>query len=326
MSELLDLTVLVLTLDEERHIRRCIEGACEFASRVVVVDCGSRDRTQAIARALGADVLENPFTTHGRQLNWALAHAGISTTWVMKLDADEYVVRESIPAFRRALIGAGPDIAGFTLRLRRIFLGRWLRHGSLYPIRLLRVWRFGLGRCEERWMDEHVIANGPVTDLDADFADHNLHSVTWWTEKHNRYSSRAALDSIVDAERVVGDSRTLHGEAAAKRWVKHNVYGRMPLGLRAFLYFFYRYFLRAGFLDGWQGFVFHFLQGLWYRTLVDVKIHEVRRAMAREGMSPETAARDVLGIRPPAGPGEEAIEDIGHHRSLESARHDSTSA
>jgi hypothetical protein len=80
-----------------------------------------------------------------------------------------------------------------------------------------------------------------------------------------------------------------------KRWLKQKVYARLPLGLRALLYFLYRYFLRLGFLDGWQGLAFHFLQGFWYRFLVDVKVHELETLMRAQGLTLEEAVRREFG-------------------------------
>lgn len=317
-----DLTVIVLARDEERHIGRCIESVRGFARRVLVVDSGSTDRTRAIAAELGADVLENPFTTHGRQLNWALAHGGISTAWVMKLDADEYAMPGLADALRARMPGMDADVAGITLNLRRIFMGRWLRHGGLYPVQLLRIWRAGRGRCEERWMDEHVVVDGRVEHLAADFADHNLQSLTWWTAKHNGYASREALDALLHKGAARRAATGSGRQAAAKRWMKERVYSRMPPGLRAFLYFVYRYFLRLGFLDGWEGFVFHVLQGGWYRMLVDAKIVEMERAMGDGGLTLDRAARDVLGIDLARQACEADVEDIDHHRGAQPARHD----
>jgi glycosyltransferase involved in cell wall biosynthesis len=317
MSAAPDLTAIILARDEEPHLARCIASIRETASRVIVVDSGSTDRTREVARQHGADVLEHPFENYGRQFNWALAHGAVGTAWVMRLDADEYVLPCDAATLRERLIHAPADAAAFTLRLRRIFMGRWLRHGGLYPIRLLRIWRTGAGRCEERWMDEHILVEGRVVDLPVDFADHNLRSITWWTDKHNRYASREALDQLLAA-----GSGAPRGRAGAKRWTKRHVYGRLPLGLRALLYFLYRYVARLGFLDGWPGFVFHFLQACWYRTLVDVKIRETREAMARGAIGLEQAAREVLGIDVTGAEAEAGIAHIGHHHGAQPARHD----
>jgi len=300
-NEACDLTVLVLTLNEEIHIRRCIESVRGVAARVVVVDSRSTDKTREIAQEMGADFYSNPFVNYAKQFNWGLDHSNIQTKWVMRLDADEYLTPELATALPSFLSKAGEDINGFTLNLRRVFMGKWLRHGALYPIRLLRVWRVGKGRCEERWMDEHVVLPGRTGHIDADFADHNLNSLTWWTDKHNKYASREAVDLLnLQYHFMPHDSvASLRGgkQAGGKRWVKEVVYARLPGGFRAFAYFFYRYVIRLGFLDGQAGTAFHFLQGFWYRYLVDAKVAEVQRYMREQDVDVVVAMERILGVK-----------------------------
>lgn len=294
-----DLTVLVLTLNEARHIQRCVSSVKGLAARVVVIDSYSIDNTCELAMLSGADVLQNRFSSHAQQLNWGLKHAQIDTAWVMKLDADEYVTPELATALKTTLSVASGDIAGFTLNLRRCFMGKWLRHGALYPLQLLRVWRAGNGHSENRLMDEHIVVNGKVGHVDADFVDDNLNTVTWWTDKHNRYASREAAEMLLLVERdfaQVDVPGSIGRRARAKRWIKIRVYSRLPLGLRALLYFCYRYFLRLGFLDGWQGLIFHVLQGFWYRFLVDVKVYEVKQYMVIHEATLHDAIREVLRL------------------------------
>jgi glycosyltransferase involved in cell wall biosynthesis len=295
------LTVIILTLNEGVHIRRCIESVAPIATRIVVVDSGSSDNTRAIAIELGADVYENSFINYAKQFNWALDNTAISGEWVMRLDADEYITPELAQILPEALASAPAEVSGYTLNLRRVFMGRWLRHGALYPIRLLRIWKYGRGRCEDRWMDEHVVVVGDVRHLNGDFADHNLNTLTWWTDKHNRYANREAVD-LLNLEfrfwsREADVAVPRRGQAGVKRWLKVNVYSALPGGLRPLAYFLYRYVLRLGFLDGAPGTVFHVLQGFWYRYLVDAKVLEVRQRMKETGEDVTTAIREVLGIR-----------------------------
>lgn len=300
-SGICDLTVLVLTLNEEMHIRRCLESANSVAARVVVIDSGSIDQTCEIAKALGADVFSNLFTTHAKQLNWALDHVGVTTKWVMKLDADEYLTSELTEQLPAVLAQAREATSGYTINLRRIFMGKWLRYGALYPIHLLRIWRFGQGCCEERLMDEHLVVQGEVEHINADFADDNLNSLTWWTDKHNKYASREAVELLnLQYHFMSNDSdASFRGSkrAGVKRWVKEVLYARLPGGFRACAYFFYRYVIRLGFLDGREGTAFHFLQGFWYRYLVDAKVAEVKRYMREHGVEVRGAMEKVLGVR-----------------------------
>lgn len=296
-----DLTIIILTLNEDIHIRRCIESVRTIASKIVVVDSHSKDKTSDIAQELGVDFYKNQFVNYAKQFNWGLDHANINTKWVMRLDADEYLTPELIKKLPNILNDAANDVNGFTLNLRRIFLGRWLRFGALYPIRLLRIWRVGLGRCEERWMDEHIILQGRIQHIDADFVDHNLNSLTWWTDKHNKYASREAVDLLnLQFKFMLYDSVAnirVGNHAGVKRWIKEFIYARLPGGLRAFAYFFYRYVIRFGFLDGKAGTTFHFLQGFWYRYLVDAKVAEVKRYMRDTDSDVFLAIEQVLGLK-----------------------------
>lgn len=289
-----DLTVVVLTRDEARHIERCIASVRDVAARIVVVDSGSTDATRDLARAAGAEVFEHPWVNYATQFNWALDHVGIDTAWTLRLDADEVV----LPALAEALPGflaSEPAVAGVTVNRRIHFLGRWIRWGDVYPVAQLRLWRTGRGRCEDRWMDEHTIVDGPVVHLAGDIADINLNNIGWWTDKHNRYATREAIDVIL-ADRA-GAPEGMARQARMQRWLKHQIYCRLPLGLRALLYFSYRYILRGGFLDGWQGLVFCALQGGWYRFLVDVKIAELKGMMDLRGMTLAEVVGEEYGLR-----------------------------
>lgn len=292
-----DLTVIILTYNEKRHLPRCLQSLQGVAKRVVVVDCFSTDGTVALAQAQGAEVVQNAWVNHSVQVNWALDNVTVDTQWTMRLDADEVVTSELAAALNKDLSGFPAAVTGLTVNRQIHFLGKWIRHGSIYPIRTLRIWRTGRGRCENRWMDEHMVVEGEVGHVNADIADINLNNVTWWTDKHNHYASREAVELLMHRNNGGREAETtrLNYQAKVKRWLKHNVYARLPLGLRALLYFIYRYIVRLGFLDGWQGLAFHFLQGFWYRFLVDVKVRELEALMKSQSLTLEQAVRQEFG-------------------------------
>ena len=199
-------------------------------------------------------------------------------------------------------------------------MNRWMKNG-VYPVKLLRLFRTGKGRCEQRLMDEHIeLLEGRAVEFDGDFADHNLNDLGWWTAKHNGYALREAVDlldmeygllgdddncdhSVVAMERVKAERRgaerkvpRLEGQAAGKRRMKMR-YVRAPLFWRAFAYFCYRYLLRGGFLEGKEGFLWHFLQGWWYRTLVDAKVWEIKRASGGDPQKMLALLRDKYGMK-----------------------------
>jgi hypothetical protein len=159
-------------------------------------------------------------------------------------------------------------------------MGRWIKHGGYYPTWLLRIWRTGLGTCEQRWMDEHIVlSHGQIANLKYDIIDENQKGLSFWTDKHNRYADREIQDLL--GVLLASDDPLIqhqqHSQAKQRRWVKKNLYARSPLFLRAFIYFLLRYTIGLGFLDGIEGLIFHVLQGFWYRFLVDAKLYERRR-------------------------------------------------
>lgn len=292
------LTVVILTKDEEKHIARAIQSVSSVASRIVVVDSGSTDRTIEIAKRLGAEVLVNPFVTQARQFNWALDQLPEDTEWIFRLDADEIVSPELAQSLEQNLTDLPATVAGASVPRRMAFLRRPIRWGGVFPVRITRVLRYGRGRSEDRWMDEHILLKGAEVHLDGELLDDTLQPLGWWIDKHNTYASREVVE-ILDAEfGFLGRNQhaTPAGRAGGKRWIKKNVYMRLPSGLRAFAYFVYRYVCRLGFLDGPQGTAFHVLQGFWYRYLVDIKLYEVKSAMKNENLDAVSAIQKVLGI------------------------------
>jgi glycosyltransferase involved in cell wall biosynthesis len=274
------LSVIILTLNEEANLPVALSSLRGLNAEIFVVDSGSTDRTLEIARAAGCHLVEQPFESQAQQLNWALDRLAIPTPWVMRLDADERLTPELAQELSARLPELPDDVTGLLVKRRVYFWGRWIRHGGYYPTWLLRIWRHGRARCEQRWMDEHMVTGGGRTlRLDHDIIDENHKGLTFWTDKHNRYADREVKDLLALRDRA-RTAIELDDQPGSRRWLKENVYRRAPMFWRAFGYWFYRYVLRLGFLDGRPGLVFHFLQGFWYRFLVDAKIWELQRAGA----------------------------------------------
>lgn len=286
-----DVSVIILTFNEEKHLARCLQSLHRFTDKVFIVDSFSTDRTVEIARSMGAVVVQNPWINYATQFNFGIANTPFQTTWLMRMDADEYVLPELADEINQRLVGLPDPISGVYVKRRVMFFDRWMRHGAYYPIWLLRLWRRGQGICEELWMDEHI----KLTDVDGvpaqtiqfqhDLVDHNLNNLTWWTHKHNQYAIREAIDllniryNFDEAARV--EPKLFGSQEQRTRFLKIQ-YASLPLFTRPFLYFLYRYILRLGFLDGRPGLMWHFLQGLWYRFLVDAKLYEVYHQVGRD--------------------------------------------
>ncbi|NBC33703.1 MAG: glycosyltransferase [Alphaproteobacteria bacterium] len=263
------LTAIMLSLDEAIHIRRAIDSVHRAGGRVFLVDSGSRDDTVAIAESLGAVVANRPWTTYAAQFAWAMQACPLDSPWVCRLDCDEYFTPELAAELRERLPHLDPGIAGLAAKRRLMFQGRWMRHGGLYPAWMVRVWRRGQARIEGV-MDEHmIVGGGAIADLAHDFVDDNRKPLEAWLAKHWGYAAREAAD-VLAGDR--GEPAGLEPRARAVRRRKHDLYYRLPPVSRAYAFWLYRYLLRGGFRDGREGWLFHLLQGLWYRTLVDVRI------------------------------------------------------
>lgn len=297
----MNLTVVILTLNEERHIVRAIRSVSKIAEKVVVVDSGSSDKTCQIATDMGAVVFVNKFITQAQQFNWVLGRLPKETDWILRLDADEKVTPELANEINEKLPKLTKNVSGVYVHRRMHFLQKRINWGGVFPIKVLRLMRHGKGQCENRWMDEHIVVEGETKSFRNEIIDDNLNSLSWWTEKHNSYANREVIEILKLRHNFFGKcdsalSLEQNTNSGFKRWIKDNVYSRMPLGVRSFTYFFYRYFIRLGFLDGIEGTAFHVLQGFWYRYLVDIKYYEVMLYVKNTGKGIDVAVLDVLGI------------------------------
>ena len=300
---MLDLTVIILAYNEEIHIRRCLENVCPIAKDVFLIDCFSNDKTVEIAKNFAkVTVLQHewPNTKYAGQFNWGLENASISTEWILRLDADEYLMPELVEELKVKLPTMPKDVNGIIFNRRHIFMDKWMKRG-IYPVKLLRVFRYGKGMCEQRLMDEHIqLTEGRSVEFEHDFCDHNLNDLTWFCHKHVNYAIREAVD-LLDIElgltgaAETDENKNISHQAQMKRMKKHK-YARQPLFWRSFAYFCYRYFLKGACLDGKVGFIWTFLQGWWYRTLVDAKIFEVKRARGNDKEAIKRYIKEKWGL------------------------------
>lgn len=284
---MLDISAIILTFNEEMHIKRCLDNLSSIVKEVFIIDSFSTDKTLEIAREYGnVTILQNKWVNYATQFNWGLRNAPINTEWVIRLDADEYLLPELIEELEQKMPRLNKDVTGITLKRRHIFLGKWMKRGT-YPVKLLRIFKIGKAICEERFMDEHIqLLEGTSVEMNNDFVDHNLNNISWWANKHVGYAIREAVD-LLDIEfnltgsAATDENKNINEQAQAKRMKKHR-YARQPLFWRSFAYFVYRYFFKMAFLEGKEGFLWTFLQGWWYRTLVDAKIFEIKKACGND--------------------------------------------
>jgi glycosyltransferase involved in cell wall biosynthesis len=271
--------VVLLSFNSEDTLGATLSKARMISDEIFVVDSGSRDGTLELARRAGAVVAEHPFEHYGAQRNWAIDNLPVTRSWQLHLDADEVMDDELVAAIRA--LPDDPPHSGYFLPRYVKFLGRVLRHGGMSPTWHLRLFRSGVGRCEERKYDQHfLLLSGTSGQLPGAMVDDNQMPLSEWTARHNRWSDSEVTESDSDetAGRLKPDAR---GNPAERKRFQRQRYNGLPLFIRPFVLFVYRYFLRLGFLDGIEGSIFWVLQTFWFRFLIDAKIWEKRRAGAR---------------------------------------------
>ncbi len=264
------LTVVILAFNEEIHIERCINSAKLISDTIYVVDSFSTDKTRMLAEELGAQCLFREFDSHAAQFNWALSQIA-HCEWVVRIDSDEYLTEHLVHSIKNCVTVDDKKFNGYSFKRRIYFLGNAISYGGVFPVEVVRMFRFGRAKVEDRLMDEHILVEGEVGSLEGEIIDDNKSSLTWWINKHNRYSSLEALEMYFEEKSYSVQSK-LSGATASRRRLK-TIYQKIPIYIRTTLLFGYRYIIRIGFLDGFYGFIFHFYQGYWYRLLVDTKFY-----------------------------------------------------
>ncbi|MGA9060991.1 MAG: glycosyltransferase family 2 protein [Terracidiphilus sp.] len=269
-------TVILLSFNSEDTLGATLTSARRLTDEIFVVDSYSNDGTVDLARSLGATVVQHSFEHYGAQRNWAIDNLPISRPWELHLDADEWMDDQLVAAIQA--LPDEPEHAGYFLPRYLRFLGRVLRHGGMSPTWHLRLFRAGVGRCENRKYDQHfLLMHGTSGKLPAAIVDDIRMPLTEWTARHNRWadSEVAELENKESSGRIEPDAR---GNPAQRKRFFRQKYYQMPLFIRSLALFLYRYFFRLGFLDGTEGLIFWVLQSFWFRFLVDAKIWEKRHA------------------------------------------------
>ncbi len=265
--------VVILTFNSANIIQETLAQALKVSQNIFVVDSGSKDGTPEIAQTMGAQVVDRVFANYSDQRNWAIGQISSQYDWQLHLDADEVLDEIAIAAINKVLNG-NQSFNAYLIKRRDYFMGQMLRFSGVNPWHL-RLFKSGFGQCENRLYDQHFVATCPTGKLDGLMHDKNSSNMAGWTASHNRWSD-------LEADQIMAETKTkddvlqprLLGDARERTRFIKSLYYRLPIGLRALSYFFYRYLFRLGFLDGVIGFYFAFFQAFWFRMLVDAKIYE----------------------------------------------------
>lgn len=267
-----DLTVITLAYNEEVNLPDCLESVKDIAKRMIVCDSFSTDKTLEIAKDYGAEIIQNKFLNYSSQYIFAEENADIKTQWVLRLDADERLTDEARDEIEKICNeNTDTDVSAVDVYYKVSFLSKELKH---YPFHKVILYKYGKAHLENRNMDEHItITDGRSITLKNKLVHNDYKGITAWIDKHNKYSSREVLDLLGENEEKV-DLSSLSMATRIKRFVKFKIYYKLPMGMRSYLYYIFRLYVKGGILDGREGRIFTYLQAYWYRYLVDVKMYE----------------------------------------------------
>ncbi len=280
-KKLIAVTLIVTTRNEEINIEKCLRSAHGFLDQIFVIDSESGDRTVEIASQY-AEVVNLPYD-HSKIIpwiyQWGLDNLPIKNAWVMILEADQELTPQLKEELQQLFTGADPGKNGYYVRRQQIFRGKPLRFGGYGSKHMLKLFRRSAGELDPEETDTRVYVKGEIGKLKSPIIEQNLKEdeILFYLQKHLRYADVFAREEFQRRQKgfhwkmppkLFGtpDQRIL--------WLKQ-LYFRLPLYVRPFLYFFYRYILLLGILDGKQGGAFHFLQAFWFRLVWDMRLEEM---------------------------------------------------
>ncbi|MDB5120222.1 MAG: glycosyltransferase family 2 protein [Sphingobacteriales bacterium] len=272
---------IILTFNEEKHLQRLLDSINTLDASIFVLDSGSIDKTLNICEINNIQVAYNKFENHPKQWDTALKKFPINTPWVIGLDADQIVTPELLLLLQNFKDEDFRGINGIYFNRKNYFKGNWIRFGGYYPKYLLKMFRYGVGYSDlNENMDHRFIAPGKtVIWKQGHILEENLkeNNISFWIDKHNRYSDLLAHEELERINKVRSQSISpfFWGSPDERTaWLKR-LWWNLPRFIRPFLYFIYRLIFQLGILDGKTGILFHFLQGFWFRVIVDVKLAEL---------------------------------------------------
>lgn len=289
-------SVLIPTFNEELNIEYAVQSVIGLSDDIVIMDSFSTDGTREIVERLSSCYqgsirwIQHKFEGYGKQWNWAFDNIDWKYHWLILLAADERISPELLEEIEIWFESEEPSrYNAIFIKRRFIWQGKWIKHGGYYPFWDARLLKIGYGYFDERSVNEHLHIQGETRTFKNDIIHEDQRSLGFWIEKHNKYATLEAQELLRAEQRKSKDklARFWGTQAERKRWIREKIWNRLlPLLIRPFLYFFYRYFIRLGFLDGKEGFVYHFLHGLWYRFLIDIKYLEMKhQRQNKNGMS-----------------------------------------
>jgi glycosyltransferase involved in cell wall biosynthesis len=272
---------IILTYNEQIHLPRLLSSITGLNAAIFILDSGSTDGTTAIAEKAGATIAQHPFINHPQQWDYALKIFNVKTPWVICLDADQVITPQLHLLLSNFTDESYQHVDGIYFNRKNFFKGKWIKHGGYYPFYLLKMIRYGVGYSDlNENMDHRFIVPGKTAVWkNGHIIEENLkeNNIRFWIDKHNKYSDQLAIE---ETERILKIrqqtiSPNFWGSPDERTAFLKQLWWRLPRYLRPTLYFTYRIIFKLGILDGRTGIIFHFMQGFWFRLVVDIKIDEI---------------------------------------------------
>lgn len=300
---MMKIAAVIIVYNEEIHIGRCLKSIEDLVDEVHIIDSYSNDKTLEIASQFNIKIYQvNWENSYSKKYNWGLRNIKTECDWILRMDADEICSSELRSELNNLLkTESKQDFNAIKVPRTIKFLGRELRYGAMHPIYTLRLFRVGAGVCESKLMDEHIVVKNEMSICaNGKIIDENLKGWGDWISKHDTYALKEAIDVLQRQNKKITnqlENNAKNFDQVRKKRLLKNWYERLPLFIRPVLYFIYRYVFRGGFRDGYSGFSWHFLQGLWYRMLVDIKVYEISQALKNQNTSLENYIQNRYGFK-----------------------------
>ena len=270
----LPITVVIPVRNEEKNLPQCLAALGDAFDEIIVVDSASTDRTAQIAAEHGARLID--FAWNGqfpKKRNWYLENCESRNDWCLFLDADELVGSAFVEEVAAAMRQTG--VVGYWLHYTNYFLGRPVRYGV--PQRKLALFRRSAGRFErieeDRWsgldmeVHEHPQLTGAVGEIATRIDHRDFQGLAKFIDRHLDYARWEAARFAQVTE---------SNEFQNLTWRQKTKYKNLERSIFPFFYFFFNYFIRLGFLDGWAGFQYSFYK-VWYFNTIRLLIFEERQ-------------------------------------------------
>jgi hypothetical protein len=262
---------MVPIFNEELHLKRLMPFLKKLGIPFFILDSNSTDKSIKIVKKYKVKFYTGKWKTFSHKLNYGLMLNPYRSDWIIRLDADEYFDINFIRLLKSNQFKLlNETIDAIYVNRKIMFMGKWMRYGGVYPGKIIRIIKPGKAFYETKPLDEHVISKNPIY-LDVDIVDSPLYDLPNLLRKYIRYAEIFRDDFFeFNKPRLTKKKK---GQSALKVYLQ-NFFLVSPLFLRCFGYWFYRYIIKLGFLDGLRGFIFNFIHAFFYRFIVDACIYE----------------------------------------------------